>query len=88
MMDITELLQIIGDTFFGGNAELAGVVVYSILIMVVLALTRKAFITLVVSLPITFVFSELKIIPTELMILLIIVAVLGMAYTSRNIWKD
>lgn len=88
MMDITELLQIMGDTFFGGNAELAGVVVYSILIMVVLALTRKAFITLVVSLPITFVFSELKIIPTELMILLIIVAVLGMAYTSRNIWKD
>lgn len=88
MMDITELLDVIGNTFFGGNSELAGVVVYSILIMVVLAITRRAFITLVVSLPITFVFSELKIIPTELMILLIIVAVLGMAYTSRNIWKD
>lgn len=88
MMDFTELMDIVGNTFFGGDSTVAGVVIYSIIIMAVLAITRRAFVTLVVSLPVTFVFSTMKILPQELMILLIIVAVLGMAVTSRHIWRD
>ena len=88
MMDLTDLMDVIGTTFFGGDAQIAGIVIYSILIMVVLAITKRAFVTLVVSLPITFVFSMLGVLPQELMVLLIIVAVLGMAVTSRNIWRD
>lgn len=87
-MNLTELMDVIGNTFFGGDAQLAGIITYAIVIMVVLALTRRAFITLVVSLPVTFVFTSLGILPQDLMILLIIVAVLGLAMTARGIWKD
>ena len=88
MIDFNQLLELIGNTFFGGNAEIAGIVVYSILIMVVLAITKRAFVTLVVSLPITFVFAQLGFLPAEMTILLIIVAVIGMAYSSRGLWRD
>lgn len=79
-------MEIIGDTFFGGDTTLAGIVTYSIIIMVILALTKRAFVTLLISLPVTFVFSQMGVITQDLMILLIIVAVLGMAMTSRNMW--
>lgn len=88
MIDFQSLIELLGDTFFQGDTTLAGVAIFTLLLMVVLALTKKAFVTLIVSLPLTFIFSQMGILPTDLMILLIIVAVLGLAYTSRNVWKD
>lgn len=88
MIDFKELLELIAQTFFGGSMEIAGIVVYSLVIMIVLAITKRAFVTLVVSLPVTFVFSYMGFLPTELMILLIIVAVIGMAYSSRGLWRE
>lgn len=88
MMDVKELMDIIGNTFFGGDAQIAGIVVFSIIVLVILALTRRAFITLVIVLPVTFIFTSLGVLPQDLMILLIIVAVLGLAMTARGIWRE
>ena len=88
MMDMNGFIQLVADTLFGGDVTIAGIVIYSMVLLVVLALTRKAFVALLVSLPVTFVFTQMNIISQELMIMLIIVAVLGMAYTSRTMWKD
>ena len=88
MMDFNGLVDVVAQTFFGGDVTIAGLVIYSMVILVILALTRRAFITLLISLPITFIFTTLGWLPQEMVILLIIVAVLGMAMTSRNIWKD
>lgn len=88
MMDFNTLIQLIGEQFFNGDVTLAGMAVFSLVIMVVLALTKKAFVTMVVALPLAFIFNQLGVLSSDLMILLIIVAVLGMAMTSRNMWKD
>lgn len=88
MIDLQGLIQLISDVMFGGDTMLGGIVIMAVVMLVIVALTRSAFVTLVIALPVSFIFSTLKIIPQELMILMIIVAVLGLAYTSRNIWRD
>ena len=88
MIDLQGLIQVLADSFFGGNTLFGGIVILTMVMLVVVALTRNAFVSLLISLPVTFVFSSLNIIPQEMMILMIIVAVLGLAYTSRNIWRD
>lgn len=88
MMDLNGLIEVLADTFFGGDVTIAGIVIYTAVLMVVLALTRKAFITLLIALPVTFVFTSLNILSHEMMIMMIIVVVLGLAYTSRGVWRD
>ncbi len=88
MMDLNGLIQIVADTFFGSDVVVAGIVIYSAVLLVILALTRRAFITLLIALPVTFVFTQLHVLSQDMMIMLIIVVVLGLAYTSRNMWRD
>ena len=88
MMDLNGIIDVLASTFFGGDTVVAGIVIYSMVLLIILALTRKAFITLLISLPVTFVFTSLNVLSQEMMILMIIVVVLGLAYTSRGIWRD
>ena len=88
MIDLQGFIQMLSDAMFGGDTTIGGIVIMAMIMLVIVALTRNAFVSLVIALPVAFIFSSLKIIPQELMILMIIVAVLGLAYTSRNIWRD
>lgn len=88
MIDLQTLIQIISDNLFGGNTTIGGIIIMAMALLVIAAIVRNAFVTLVISLPVAFIFSTLNIIPQEMMILMIIVAVLGLAYTSRNMWRD
>ena len=88
MIDFNGLLDVIGQTFFDGDITMAGIVVYSMCILLILAITRRTFVTLVAALPLTLIFSTLGVISTELLVLMIVVIVLGLAMTSRNIWRD
>lgn len=88
MIDIQTLIQVISDNLFGGDTTIGGILIMVMVMLVIVAIVRNVFATLVISLPVAFVFSTLKIIPQDLMILIIVVAVLGLAYTSRGIWRD
>lgn len=88
MMDFKNILQVIADSMFGGDLTIVGLLAYSVIILIVLGLTRKAFPTMIIALPVTFVFNLMGFINQDMMILLIIIVVLGLAWTSRNVWKD
>ena len=88
MLDLNDITQILANTFFSGNVDIAGMVIFTIALAVVFIFVRKVFAALVISLPMAFIFSTLGIVSQELMILLVIVAVLGLAFTSRKIWSD
>ena len=88
MMDVNGLITVIGDTFFGGDVGMAGVVMFSVVLLVLMALTRSVITTLLISLPASFVFNTMGWIPKEMMILLIIVVVLSLAYETKKVWKD
>ncbi len=88
MLDLTDITQIVANNFTGGNTEIAGMLIFTVCLAIVFVFVRKAFAALVISLPMSFIFSTLGIVSQEMMVLLIIVAVLGLAFVSRNVWSD
>ena len=77
-----------GDSFFGGDSVIAGIVIYTMVLLVLIVFSKKLSTALIVALPVTYVFSLLGVLSQDLMILLIIVTVLGLAYTTRDVWRD
>ena len=88
MLDLSDITQILANSFFSGNTDIAGMVIFTITLAIVFIFVKRAFAALVISLPLAFIFSALGIVSQELMILMVIVAVLGLAFTSRKIWSD
>lgn len=87
MIDFSELVGIVADSFFGGNVELAGLVLFSFSLAIMFSFSRNGFATLVIAMPIAFVFSTMGFIGEDLLIMLIIVIVVGLAYSGRNVWS-
>lgn len=89
MLSFKDIQDLVASNFFEGNGDLAGIVMFMAVIGLILAITRgNAFMALIIGMIATLFFSAVGIISTEVTVLLIIVSVLGMAYTSRGIWAD
>ena len=71
-------------TFFDGNVMVAGLVMLCCVLAVVMAISKSAFTTLVIAIPTALIFSYLDLIPDQITIVLILVCVLGLAYTARG----
>lgn len=86
MIDITTLMGLIADSFFAGDTGIAGMVMFSIVMMVVFAMFMKKSLVVpfAMMLPITLIFTALKILPETMTILLIIVSVVGLAVTAKD----
>lgn len=88
MISIQNIQDMIADAFFGGNLTIAGIVMYSAVMLLVFVLLKDKQTAMIISIPVTFIFSILGIVDTNLMLLLLIVAVFGLALQSRKIWRD
>lgn len=88
MISIQNIQDMIADEFFGGNLTIAGIVMYSAVMLLVFVLLKDKQTAMIISIPVTFIFSILGIVDTNLMLLLLIVAVFGLALQSRKIWRD
>lgn len=88
MLDLSDLVKIVADSFTGGSTEVAGMMIFAMVIGLVFVFIRSAAASLIVSLPLAFMFNTMGIIPQDLMVLLIIIAVLGLAFTTRKVWSD
>ena len=87
MIEFSDISQIVADSFFGGDLQLAGLVMFSMALAIMFSNSKNAFATLVLAMPVTFVFSSMGLLADDMLIILIIVIVLGLAYTGRNIWS-
>ena len=87
MIQPIQFFDIIGRTFFGGSTEIAGLVVFVGILAVMFGFTKNVFQTLILALPITFLFSGAGwgILPPDMVLLLIVVVVLGLAMTSKKV---
>lgn len=88
MLDLNSITQILANDFFAGNVDIAGMVIFTVCLAVVFVFVKSVFAALVISMPMAFIFSTLGIVSQELMILLVIVAILGLAFVSRKVWSD
>lgn len=89
MLSLNDLQDLIGINFFDGNSQIGGIVIYIAVLAVMFTLSKKNINTaLILSLPVTLVFTTLGILSTDVSILLIIVTVLGLAYKTKEIWGN
>lgn len=84
MITLTDIQYMLGDTFFNGDMSLAGLGLFAFALILVFVLTKNIFQSLVIGLVITGIFSFMGIVTSDMMILLIIVIVLGLAMTART----
>lgn len=86
MINPNQFIEIVGSSFFGGSSEMAGLVIYVIIMALMFAFTKNVFQTLVIALPVTFIFSGagLGILPADMVLMLVIVVVLGLAMTAKR----
>ena len=86
MLTLEEFTSILGDSFFNGDSAIAGMVVFSAVMLLLFGLfgKRSILVPFALMLPVTLVFTTLKIIPESLTILLVIVSVMGLAYAAKD----
>lgn len=65
----------------------AGLIILTITLALVFAFTKNAFAMLLVAMPVTLIFSYLRVIPDEVTIILLLVTVVGLAMSSRAVFK-
>ena len=84
MITLTDIQYMLGDSFFNGDLSLAGLALFAVAIIIIFALTKNVFQSLVIGLVVTGIFSYMGVLTSDMMILLIIVIVLGLAMTART----
>ena len=87
MITLDQFQSLLSDQFFNGNDMIAGIIIFTVVILCIFVLTKKSSIALIIALPVTYVFNLMGFIAQDLMILLIIVTVLGLAYTTKDVWR-
>lgn len=86
MISINDFQSLIADSFFMGDAGIAGMVMFACVMCVIFALFGLDNImgAFVMMLPITLIFTAMNILPETMAILLIIVSVIGLATTAKD----
>ena len=88
MISFNDFQEILASSFFDGDLQIAGIIMYIGVMLLTIAVSKNAFFALIIGMAVTLLFSVMGILTTEMTVLLIIVSVLGLAYTSRNVWRD
>lgn len=88
MITLNDIQYMLGDTFFNSDLTLAGLALFAIAIAIIFVLTKNVFQSLALGMIVTAIFSYMGLLTNDMMILLIIVIVLGLAMTARKAVGD
>ena len=85
MVSVAELQGIVADGFFNGDLTAAGLIMYAMMLAVIFAVLSRFSMTaaLISTIPVTLIASLMSMISTDMMILILIVAILGLAMYSK-----
>lgn len=87
MITPTQLQSLLGDSLFGGNAEIAGLLIFGVIVAFIFALAGRS--NLIISLLLAIVAAlgcaTLGLLSTNLTMLLIVIAVLGLAMAVKRV---
>lgn len=86
MITANELQDIIGLEFFEGNLEIAGVIMYIVILALMFVFIKNRGQAMILALPVTMVFSMMGILATDVTILLLIVIALALAFNAKRVF--
>lgn len=86
MITLEELTRILGNGFFNGDVAIAGMCIFGVVIAIVFTIFGKKSLlaAFAVMLPLTVIFNALGVLADALSILLVLIAILGLAVTSKR----
>lgn len=82
MIGLQDFQNIIANTLFDGSMEIAGMVMFSVVVAMVFSVVKKTFLVLIMMIPITLIFSYLDILNMDLTVILLLITVMGLAVTA------
>ena len=82
MITFTTVQEIMAETFFDNNLQIAGIMMYIIFLTIAFYVTKNLVAVMVVSIPLTLVFASMNILSGDLLIVMIIVIVIGLAIAA------
>jgi len=87
MLTINGIQSILANSFFDGSMEIAGLIMYAVVLAGVMALTYKgigAMGSILLGLPVTIVFNALGVVSGDLLIVMIIITVLSIGVVASR----
>lgn len=85
MISIEQFQEILAGSLFEGDAAVAGIVILAVTLLVLFAVFKKNhFASLLTAIPVTFVYSMLGVVSADMMIIMIVICVLGLATVSKK----
>ena len=88
MIGLADIQRIIADGFLNGDMMIAGLIMFSTVLAILFIIFKaNVFTALLMSLPVTLIFSLMGVLSGDMTILMIIVAVLGLAINTTSIFE-
>ena len=82
MITFTTIQEILAETFFDNNMLIAGLMMYIIFLTLAFCITKNLTAVMVISIPVTLIFASMGILSGDLLIVMIIVTVVGLALVA------
>lgn len=85
MLTIEQFQSLLGSSLFGGDAMIAGLVIFAVTLAILFVVLQKnLFASLLVAIPVTFIYSAIGVLSADLMVIMIIVCVLGLTAVGKR----
>lgn len=82
MITFTTIQEILAETFFDDNMLIAGLMMYVVFLTIAFFVTKNLTAVMVISIPVTLIFASMGILSGDLLIVMIIVTVVGLALVA------
>lgn len=85
MITIDQFQDLLGTSLFGGDTVVAGIVIFAVTLAVIFVLMKSnLFGSLLIAIPVAFVYSLLGILSSDMMVIMIVVCVLGLTAVGKK----
>ena len=82
MITLSTIQEVLAETFFDNNMQIAGMMMYVVFLIIAFVITKNLMAVMVVSIPVTLIFASMNILTGDLLIVMIIILVVGLAMTA------
>lgn len=82
MITFSTIQEVLSETFFDNNMQIAGIMMYIIFLVIAFCVTKNLVAVMVISIPMTLIFASMNILAGDLLIVMIIVIVVGLAIAA------
>ena len=89
MISAADFQELLANSMFSGDLAIAGIIMYVAVLAIIFSIFYKSYhVALIISIPLTLVFSLLGVLPQEATVLMIVIAVLILAMGAKKTFGE